>query len=328
MNIVAHLTPCTPNSTVASARVAKFIVNTLNNIENGEEFALIDTLPKAEEFLTVSDVIGTLFIVNGPMAFCDFLEPLAKMVKMANRVVFVQQDYSIMPPSANSKAESPFRKVFVELNLRPDFWTTVKKNIQTPEDKYINWNQLTYDPQPLPSLSETRCLMYYGAYREKRVPMFEKYFVETPYIVNVSTTTLRGKKFKELDNRINIVPPFTGLGNMPRCSCSIYIEDPLSSKEFHSPANRFYELLSAGIPFFFDRASLPMLELAGINVPGLWVVNNKEQLYRKMYEVDMDAMRKEQRLLWDKPYVATLQQMLLQSWKLHQLEFKQVKEAA
>jgi hypothetical protein len=47
-----------------------------------------------------------------------------------------------------------------------------------------------------------------------------------------------------------------------------------------------------------------------------------------MYEVDMDAMRKEQRLLWDKPYVATLQQMLLQSWKLHQLEFKQVKEAA
>lgn len=315
MNIVAHLTPCTPGSTVASARVARFVVNTLNCYD--DKFTLIDTLSKAEDYLTYHDVIGTLFIVNGPMAFCDFLEPLAAMVRMANKVVFIQQDYTIMPPGPQSKAESPFRKVFADLKLRPAFWTTVKKNIQQPGDKYINWNMLTYDPQPFPDLALDHSLMYYGAYREKREPMFKKYFVGTPYRVEVSTTTLRGKKFLALDDKIKIIPPFVGLANMPRCTASLYIEDPLSSKEFHSPANRFYELLSAGIPIFFDRGSLGMLAEAGIVPVDAWVVNGKEELYRKMIHFDMDQMRCDQRTRWESPYVARLQERLLKIWQEH-----------
>lgn len=315
MNVVAHLTECKPNSTIASARVARFIVNTLGNDEDW--FELVDTHQKAREFLDRGDTLKTLFIVNGPMAFCDFLEELADMVRMAEHVIFVQQDYTIMPPSATSKAESPFRKVFADKKLRPAFWTTVERNIVEPGDAYINWNQLTYDPHPLPDLNQAGILMYYGAYRQKREPAFREYFTNTNYLVRVSTTTLRGKKFKELDTNIVIVPPFDNLGKMPSCSASIYIEDPLSSKEFHSPANRFYELLSAGIPIFFDRHSLKMLARGGIVPLDEWVVDGKHDLAKKLRETDLVNMRRAQRKMWDKPYVAELQKRLLALWEDH-----------
>lgn len=317
MNIVAHLTECKPNSTVASARVARFIVETLNALDSVELFTLVDTRKEATLMIDGDVSVDTLFIVNGPMAFCDFLEELAVLVRRAKNVIFVQQDYTIMPPSRNSKAESPFRKVFADLDLRPAFWTTVESNIVEPADCYINWNQLTYDPQPFPLDSSARILMYYGAYREKREQMFKKYFQGAPYKVVVSTTTLRGKKFKALDDKITIAPPFTGLHDMPLCSASLYIEDQMSSKNFHSPANRFYELLSAGIPIFFERTTLPMLARAGIVPKDGWVVSNKEQLYHQLLHNDLDAVRRQQRQLWDKDYVGELRSRLLALWREH-----------
>lgn len=317
MNIVVHMTPCKPNSTIASARVARFIVDTLSNLQGPPSswFGLIDTKEKAEEAVLLNSSIDHLFIVNGPMAFCDFLPALADLVRRARKVIWVQQDYTIMPPAAQGKAETPFRKVFRDLELRPIFWTTVEKNIKTTRDRYVNWNQLTYAQQPLkPLYLEQPLLMYYGAYREKREPMFIKYFHRPSYIVNVSTTTLRGKKFKAIDKDIHIVEPFTGLGNMPECSASLYIEDPLSSKEFHSPANRFYELLSAGIPIFFEASSLAMLAKGGIVPDPNWVVQCPTELYSKMVNTDLELMQVMQRDMWHADYVGQLRQRVLQLW--------------
>lgn len=316
MNIIVHMTPCKPNSTIASARVARFMLETLNKGEgSGEHFTLVDTLQTAEMAVLLNGSVDTLFIVNGPMAFCDFLEPLSHLVRKAKKVVFVQQDYTIMPPSASGSAETPFRKVFRDLGLRPIFWTTVQKNVSATWDRYINWNQLTYDPQPFPVLPEEKSLLYYGAYREKREPMFIKYFHKAPYFVNVSTTTLRGKKFKMIDPTIGIIPPFEGIANMPVCSASIYIEDPKSSREFHSPANRFYELLSAGIPIFFEESTLKMLGQASIVPDPDWVVKCPQELYSKMISMDLDAMRKAQRMKWHTDYVGELRIRLQQMWQ-------------
>lgn len=307
MNIVVHMTPCKPNSTIASARVARFICDTLG-------FDLVDTAGKAEDAVMLNSSIDHLFIVNGPMAFCDFLPALADLVRRAKKVIFVQQDYTIMPPSATSKAESPFRRVFAELNLRPIFWTTVEKNVQRPMDRYINWNQLTYNPQTFKSIPSHRGLLYYGAYREKREVMFRKYFKNAPYEVQISTTALRGKKFKALDEKIIIIPPFEGIEFMPNACASIYIEDALSSREFHSPANRFYELLSAGIPIFFEASSLNMLGKASIVPDPDWVVKCPQELYRKMNTLDLDVMRRKQCELWDADYVGQLRQRVLDLW--------------
>jgi hypothetical protein len=43
----------------------------------------------------------------------------------------------------------------------------------------------------------------------------------------------------------------------------LYIEDAHSHKVYTSPANRFYEMLSAGVPMLFDRSTLGTFQQAG-----------------------------------------------------------------
>lgn len=310
MNIVVHMTECKPHSTIASARVARFIVQTL------PEFLLVDTAQKAEECLEKTDSQGldTLIIVNGPMAFCDFLEPLARLVANAEKIVWVQQDYTINPPAQVSKAESPFRKAFADKKLRPVYWTTVQKNVLTSQDSYVNWNQLTWDPQPVPRVHEEPVLLYYGAYREKRHDCFVKWLADAPYKVRVSTTPIRGKKFKSLCDKIEIIPPFSSLKEMPSCRASLYIEDAKSHVEFHSPANRLYELLSAGVPVFFDSKTIPMLAKAAFYVPDEWIVSTQKDLHTKLENATEDMVY-EQRRLWSKDYVGELRQQVLDAWE-------------
>lgn len=304
-NIVVHMTECKPHSTVASARVARFISETIG-------VDLVDTKEKAEACVGSVD---TLIIVNGPMAFCDFLEALGALVTCANKVVWVQQDYAINPPAANSKAESPFRKAFADKKLRPVYWTTCKKNVVTPEDKYINWNQLTYDSSPFKIMKENR-ILYYGAFREKRISSFERFFKEPGIPLTISTTTLRRKKFEAMGINCKFVPAFE---NVIKDAChydaAIYIEDDKSHKEFHSPANRFYEMLSAGVPIFFDVLSKSMLEEAGIVVPDKWLVKDGKELYQKYSVADLVGMRAEQRSMWEKDYVGELRQALIKAWE-------------
>lgn len=312
MNLVVHMTECKPTSTVASARIAKFLVGAL--IE--DRFNLVDTREKANLMLNTMCELHTLIIVNGPMAFCDFLPELGLLVRAAHRVIWVQQDYTISPPSATSTAESPFRKAFADRKLRPDFWTTVKRNVQQPGDCYINWNQLTWHPQPLkPLLRAGHNLMYYGAYRNKRETDFHRYFTNAPYPVHISTTVLRGKKFKEIAPNAIIIPPFAGLTYFPLCSASIYIEDDKSHYEFHSPANRFYELLSARVPILFDHKCVMMLAEAGITPKPEWVVKGQDDVMRAFETLNLEAVREEQFDRWSADYVDQLRQAVLTQWQ-------------
>lgn len=305
MNYVVHMTECKPFSTIASARVARFISEKLG-------IELIDTAMKA---VRADTNIEHLIIVNGPMAFCDFLEPLSQMVRNARKVVWVQQDYTINPPAASSKAESPFRKVFADRKLRPIYWTTCLNNVKEDSDRYINWNQLTYDPQPVRMMNENHVL-YYGAFREKRIRSFERFFKDQNLPLAISTTTLRRKKFEAMGVRAKFVPPFDNvIHDACHFDAAIYIEDEKSHKEFHSPANRFYEMLSAGVPIFFDRLSVPMLAKAKIIVPEKWQVADGEDLYRKYTQADLVAMRQEQRALWQKDYVGELEKRLIEIWQ-------------
>lgn len=303
--VVVHMTECKPHSTVASARVARFISETL-------DVNLVDTKEKAEAYLSVHDKVGRIIIVNGPMAFCDFLVELASFVRIADKVVWVQQDYTIMPPAAVSNAESPFRKAFAEKQLRPIFWTTCKDNVRTEHDRYINWNQLTYDPKPLRTITD-KTVLYYGAFRDKRLRSFTRFMKHPTYQLIISTTTLRAKKFRELGTGEVFVAPFDNviIGAQSYAS-SLYIEDEKSHNSFHSPANRFYEMLSAGVPMFFDDLCTKMLKQAGITIPDKWLVGNGDDLAIKLDEANLTQMATEQRALWSKDYVGELRNRLLE----------------
>lgn len=302
---VVHMTECKPHSTVASARVARFIKDTL-------DITLIDTKEVARDRIASCFFPERLIIVNGPMAFCDFLEELAVFVRAAKKVVWVQQDYTIMPPAAISNAESPFRKAFADKQLRPVFWTTCKDNVRTEHDRYINWNQLTYDPKEFVAPTIGRVL-YYGAFREKRLRSFTRFMKDPLYPLEISTTTLRAKKFRELGTGEVFVKPFDNvIHEAQKYAASLYIEDEKSHNAFHSPANRFYEMLSAGVPIFFDDLCTRMLKSAGIHVPDKWCVGSASDLQNKFTTYDLDSMRKEQRELWHRDYVGELTNRLLE----------------
>lgn len=303
MNYVAHMTECKPGSTIAGARVARFISHTLG-------IPLVDTAEKTKDI----GEIDRLIIVNGPMAFCDFLPELAELVHRTEEVIWVQQDYTIMPPKPVSDAQSPFRKVFADRRIRPTFWTTCCDNILLPRDRYINWNQLTYEQKPFRIATENSVL-YYGAFREKRIKSFDRYFREPMYPLSVSTTTLRAKKFREIGTGEVFIPPFNSVINEAgRFAAALYIEDEKSHGSFHSPANRFYEMLSAGVPMFFDSLCVPQLEKAGISVPLRWWVASNEELAHKFANWDLGEMRRAQRDLWAADYVANLTDQLLKVW--------------
>lgn len=294
MDLVVHMTECKPHSTVASARVARFISETLGLL-------LVDTEERASALLKSNAGIERLIIVNGPMAFCSFLGPLSELVRKAQLVIWVQQDYTIMPPSSTSRAESPFRKVFADRKLRPIFWTTCEHNIRTSQDRYINWNSLTYAPLEIVPPDPDRFLLYYGAFREKRIPSFKRFFsCPRPYPLRISTTITRSKKFCELIGLGEVyVQPFPDvISGAKGYSASLYIEDERSHSEFHSPANRFYEMLSAGVPLLFDHLCLPMLSKAGIEVPDQWAVVGKDELSEKFSQIDKVTTAQEQRRLW------------------------------
>ncbi len=319
MNIIVHMTEIKPTSTIASARVAKFISETLGVM-------VVDTKGKADLILPCDDQLEHLIIVNGPMAFCDFLPQLGELVRKAKKVIWVQQDYTISPPAPNSKAESPFRKAFADRHLRPNYWTTVTENVSAPGDAYINWNKLTYTPpEPIPRPTEENTLLYYGAFREKRKSSFSRYFSGTMYKVKISTTPIRAKKFEKAYNvqgKIYTAAPFSKPSMMPACTASIYIEDDKSHKEFHSPANRFYELLSAGIPILFDQLSIPMLNKAGIYPKQEWIVNGHQEVSKAFKELDMAEVVVAQQKMWGKDYISELRNELLCIWEQAQMRWQ------
>ena len=109
------------------------------------------------------------------------------------------------------------------------------------------------------------------------------------------------------------VTPFNNvITEAGKYAAAIYIEDEKSHTNFHSPANRFYEMLSAGIPLFFDHLCTRMLSRAEIIVPNEWCVGNGTDLANKLKTTDLVEMRDEQQALWSKDYAYDLKQRLLE----------------
>jgi hypothetical protein len=267
------------NSMVASVRIARWL----------HEF--LDAPLIWDEGIGECKDLGVLVIVNGAYGFSKCLEPLSRAILGAERIVWVQNDYTIIPPKDEGDAQSPFRRAFVTRKERGDrpvsFWSTCHKWSERPGSSYVNWNALTFDPSyDLKVIARRRKsandqLFYYGSFRDgsgksSRVPLFDRYFKDPKVPTKVSSPV---KKFEE--RYPGIVPMgaitenfYEALGTK---GLGLYIEDRKSSEEFHSPANRFYEMLSAGLPMVFAPECGTMLRKAGYN-PEPYVVRNAREV--------------------------------------------------
>lgn len=291
-------------SMVASVRIAKMIAQDLK-------------LPLITE-KEISDVKGPLdllIIVNGAYAFCGCLPKLGALIRTARRVVWAQNDYTIIPPPAESGAESPFRKAFRERRAAGmpgiDYWTTVGPNsTATLLSSYVNWNCLTFD---LDGPSENALLklrkesdndlFYYGSFRDQggmksRKVEFDRYFADPALPVTISTPGLRGvNKFEKFYPKCKHVEKIEGplSPELVKHGLGLYIEDKMSHNEFHSPANRFYEMLSAGLPMVFQPECGSTMRKAGYN-PEPFFVERSRHVAAKMSK--KNDILVEQRMMW------------------------------
>lgn len=286
---------------VASVRIARWLENFLEP-SHGLRW---------DESIGDLRSLDTLVIVNGAYGFSKCLEPLSRAILGARRVVWVQNDYTIIPPRCEGDAQSPFRKAFVirhDTGMEPvSFWSTCHKWSSLPGSHYVNWNMLTFDPEYDPKEIKKRrepvqdTLLYYGSFRDgsgksSRVPLFDRYFREPKITTCVSSPV---SKFEERYPNIVPLKPFTSefYENIGIHGLGLYIEDRKSSEEFHSPANRFYEMLSAGLPMVFAPECQSQLRKAGFDVEPYIVANN---LSVRRLMANREDIGEEQRKKWVK----------------------------
>lgn len=286
------------NSMVASVRIARFISNHIG----------IPIYTDAR----IDQELDLLIIVNGAYGFSKHLASLAGAARRARRVVWVQNDYTIIPPKKESQGVSPFRAVWRErdeLKLpHMDFWTTCEDWAKfTTNSRYVNWNSLTFDEAYDPVVigkrrsEENAGLLYYGSYRggggkSSRERYFDRYFADPQTHVVISSPA---KQFREkyTSDKITHLPAITDdfFGTLGRQGLGLYIEDRMSHERFHSPANRFYEMLSAGLPMVFQPEAQSMMRRAGYDIEP-YIVSSSSAIKRVMER--REEIGKEQRNLW------------------------------
>lgn len=285
-------------SMIASARIARFIGGEL-----GFPITVDDTI--------ADEPLDLLIIVNGAYAFCKHLEALGKAIREADRVVWIQNDYTIIPPKHEGEAESPFRKAFVyrkESGFTPTaYWSTCHQWSALQGSTYVNWNCLTFDAAAADESNVKRRrktaggdLFYYGSYRHgsgrsSRKVYFDRYFTDPKVQVVISSPD---KKFLEYQHRapgkVTVVPKIDAdfYDEIGKHGAGLYIEDRKSHDEFHSPANRFYEMLSAGLPIIFQPEAQSMLHRAGYPISS-WMAGTKLEVQRALEK--REAWGREQR---------------------------------
>lgn len=262
------------NSIVASVRIARFISETL-------DLAIINDESISDEPLDILIIINGAYAFSGP----SILASLGKAIEEAGRVVWVQNDYTVIPPKDESGAESPFRKAFRNRfaagKPATDYWTTcldmsrpgvAKTGHRIGErSRYINWNALTtwvMKSKTMSTRKHSESLIYYGAFRKDRVHYFDRYFAAPTVPTVISCPNNKFDHYTRVihETKLESLPDYIsefGLG--------LYLEDKRSHREFHSPANRFYEMLSAGLPMVFQPEAMRMMEKAGYEI-SQWVV--------------------------------------------------------
>ena len=249
-----------------------------------------------DEKILESD-LDILLIVNGSFTFSKGLPVVAKAVLRAKRIIWLQNDYAIVPPKPVSTGMSPFRKAFRVRRKRglPDieYWTTVAPNAALPGGRYFNWNAFFYAP---PDKRELRAkggsdLFYYGYFRRLRQKALEYYLKDAPYPVTISSGS---KEF--LTYGVEVVPRMLDLrSDLRQHGLGLYVEDTRSHKEFHSPATRFYEMLGASLPIAFQPEAKKMLRRAGFDVRDFVARNAADIRYMLRHRTDI---RQAQYELW------------------------------
>lgn len=278
---VVNFFKVTPSSTIASNRIAVYIAQMTGA-------ALIDSPEAAFPFQ-----YDVLYVINGPPIYCKFIKSVVKLVGMAKEVVWVGNDYACRIPK------------WVK-DKRPLVMAAYDNAWSYPRHVYVNWNQLTYEPGRDRQAFTVPGVAYYGAYREQREVYFKKYLSRTaPYPVHISASGRAQPRFALLHRAAHWFDATDLLNAMGRYQASIYLEDNTTHKVYCSPANRFYELLSAGCAQYFDKSCQRTFDRAGLNITP-WAVDSAQELAERLQDSEQDANAQRRELYLGQDYLGQL----------------------
>ena len=255
-------------SRVSSMKIAVFI----------RDFLKIPLLTGKSKILKPKKV-DFLFIINSSLSFTtqEFRDFIPAQIKKSKIVIYIQNDYLLVP-----------RKFWREFNSRPFiFWSSIKRKVVNKDDKFMNFNVITYKPQKrIAPIKDV--LFYYGSCRPNRIDDMRKYLNSKRYKVNISASS--GVALK----RYNILCPNADcyhdksesiVDQIQKHKASIYMIDKTTARNLEMPANRFYECLSAGVPILFDSKAELMMKKAGYNVTPYIVNSDKDvKILMKSYK--------------------------------------------
>jgi len=239
-----------------------------------------------------------LFLMNsgfGCVQDQDFGPWIPDMVMRSKRPILVANDYKLLYPCGYTRHILP--KQYLYWSTVPEYSGKYCEGVI-----YVNWNKLTYRPQKIRNPKVPGCI-YWGAYRQHRIEYFEKYLNSKFVTISTSKRALKGfeescPKAKKIDNLEKLYYQIQDY------YCTLYIED--YTRKYCSPANRFYEAISAGIPMFFQPESVEHMEEAGYDVRP-FVVENSYELFNRIMGISYggNATRKAQ-LKWRRNYIKEL----------------------
>lgn len=294
-DIIVHLTKVKDSTTLASARIARFLRSQLNIpwiVDDDHEAAVA----KKD---AIDGNIRRVYLVNGPPAFCTFREDLASIIRHCATVIWVQNDYTIYPPSQVNKVLRARGWVNDKGHTDPpNIWTTIPDRCRKPTDHYVNWNCLTFEPVEPESKTREKKLFYFGAYRNGREDSFSTYLPDNNSTV-ISTTARAKAKFEDLLPRAEVVGPVDNvIEECAKYRYGIYLHDKSSCARFMSLANRFYEMLSARMLIFVAENAVGTFEDAGYKVHDRFVVCNtvEVEIQRSFYNLNSEKYYRDVRL--------------------------------
>lgn len=287
------------SSTVATARLARWLSIVLG-------LPVVDSAEKAR----AEKSYRNLLVLNGPPAFCGFREELRDLVANCDNFVWIQQDYTC---AMMSQLNTVIRKRWPDLRSRssrmraPILWTTVPEFMTEPVDEYINWNALTYDRTLLRKFPQWRKrykgLLYYGAARANRLNRLEQLLGGQDRLVISPSSPAAQRVF----DKMKLGNSWLGKMKLPEdllhWRATVYLADAWSCHHYTSPANRFYECLSAGVAQIFDAECVEGFTPVGQASRNIYVVSRFaastwEDVRRLERAAEVIAM--EQRAMWGK----------------------------
>lgn len=250
----------------------------------------LDNLHFSYEELELSELSEALFsgdtVLNiGNHQYCsgEQLEIAGKVLSKAHFIGFIDDWKSPLPTQIRKQVKGILITNIHEPPLHLKSYEWVERSY------YLNLNRASYNPLPLKPISEG--FIYWGSFRSGRIHYFDKYFKD----VIISASDRSHDRFSEYYN-YRAIDKLNIPSDLQKYGYTIYFHDVGQPRQ--SPANRFYEAISAGLPIFFDRECVSHFE-EGINP---WIIDGPEDI--KKY--DLTTVQETQRSFLCRDYQAEL----------------------